>query len=501
MKKYYRSVLGALMLSFGLAANAQEPNVPAMTFDKSVSNFHFPEAKAKMPALMKGSSVKVPTVITQFAFNGTDWIPLYKSNRSYSKELLIVEELITDYQNYGSFAFQSIVNEYDENNCKIKATTQLRFSEADDFMNNAMEYYTYDEICHDVKLSCEVNFWSEENQSWFKAENDENNTFNYYTDVQRNEAGNVLLKQFWMDTVAGLGYYYTYDGDSNVATQITAKFLNENAELVEQFRWEDVTWHKSNGQYLKTSSNLFYSFTEDPENIIKHFVLYDLKNGEKYKYAECKSEVDDQGRITSFTILDYFGTNIYTENVYDITPEGDKTYFMTEFNDANGNGAYDEGEAIPSYLQSMTKIYCDKYHNVIKNEFLECSEETGQIDICASMTTWDYKYLEDGTITEVVETEYSYGEEKRRTKYLYEDFVDSQTTGIDEMTGSMKKLVVNNGCVNALNMEGAEYTISDIQGRICRNGVVADSKISLLDLAEGLYIVNVDGRSVKVVKK
>ena len=508
MKKnrYFTSVLAAVMLSFGLTANAQNKKVPAKTLDTSFVNFTPSVAKQAKPTVMKGMPTKVPQSVSLYEFQNDDWVLVQNTTKKFNEKLLCVDEEIINYSGNSIKNQLHYTYSYNANDKIEDKICQIKKAVGADWINYLRMTSYYDDICKDVMLTNKVYNWDETTGTWGRTYADMNS---FYTEVERDAAGRVNHKQAWDSEEKDnpfLGTYYTYDGETGPASKLSLKAVSSNNVFEEIYRYEDLVWHKSNEQYLKTTNNIYFLFNSDPQNLIESFTLYQINNGEKFKYALAKNSYDEQDRILSIN-LDLVNYHIKYIHKYDYNfdGKGNSCYLFAHWDDLNGNNSYDEGEA-DGYLEEMSLhyTYFDEYGNIIKEESYGYNDETGKVDQLQVKITNEYTYLEDGYIKQAISTRFNYsknGVKEEKKKYVYDEFVDQETTGIDEVTGKTKELIAYNGCVVALNLEGAEYTVTDLQGRMCRRGVVSGSKISISDLSEGIYVVMVDGKAIKVVNR
>ena len=501
---YFSSFLAAVLFSFGLSASAQVVNPTTKTLDKSFVNYKPSVTKMAKPVVMKGVPTKLPQSASVYNLINNDWVLVKNTTKKFNEKLLCVDEVIINYNETGIKNQSHFTYSYNANDKIEEKNHQIKKAVGADWINYKRNVSYYDDICTDVMLTNNVYDWDESTGAWVRTYADMNS---FYTDVERDAAGRVNFKQAWDSEEKNnqfLGTYFTYDSETGPASKVALKALSKNNVIEETHRYEDLVWHKSNEQYLKTTNNIYFMFNNDPQNMIESFTLYEIQNGEKSKFAMVKNSYDEHDRITSIQLnMIAYDMNYIHIYDYDFDGKGNNRFFSARWDDLNGNNSYDEGEAYLDEISQMREFF-DEYGNTVTEEYYMYNNETGKVDKLTEKRTNEITYLEDGTVKQVISTRVLYkmdGVEEEKIKYVYDEFVDQETTGVDELTGKTSELIAYNGCVVALNMEGAAYTVADLQGRVCLKGTVTGSKISLNSLAKGIYVVNVNGKSVKVVNK
>ena len=156
---------------------------------------------------------------------------------------------------------------------------------------------------------------------------------------------------------------------------------------------------------------------------------------------------------------------------------------------------FDEGEEKWLDLGSKQITTIDEYGNISSIEDFDYDESANDYIVSKKSRTWDRSYLEDGTLKEYVYTYIRNGVLKNKEKFVYDDFVEQVPTGI--ATASDVQLKVGKGYVKA--HDGMRYMICDMEGRVYRTGVVSGNVIRLDGMAKGMYVVRVNGSTVKLV--
>ena len=411
-----------------------------------------------------------------------------------NNRLLVLESLFYGENNKIDSCHQEHVG-YDENNNVIRNDCLFRSDLDAEWGPYVMIDYKYDDIIPHYQIEEDMKLWNENDKTWHTCYDS-----NYYVYIVRDEKNRMREMQGWHDkekTMPKLGYYYFYEKEDEPATQmILAEKHKTTGNLTYTYYYKDIVWEKSDCQYKQFNSKIYFMFEGDPDNVVKSYTIYSINNDDIESLKKIGDVVYEYGD-------NFRSSNVYREGYPIVTnlhltdsKTGNYTHYFYYWNDNNKNGVYDDGEA--SYLKDAYR-YVAKYNDkgyLVDMESCLFNVSTNEFDIPQSRTTKEYKMNSDYDIPEeIITTEYQEGVVMRRTKVVYSDF-NTIHNGIEDVSED-KSISLVNGVVKAVN--GMDYTVTDIQGRVLRHGIVSDSEVSMNGVSKGMYIVKVGTRSIKVL--
>lgn len=453
------------------------------------------------PFTAKTSEIKqVPQTEALYKWENDDWVIQKMYNTEYNDLYQMIHYYIHNY--YEGDLLETYHYEYEYgNDGNIKTyIEQYKPSYEFDYVNMFRYELKYDDVCKDYLISQNEYEWEPNSEEWCP-----NTTgYTYYIEIKRDAANRVTSRTYWDSedkNYALNAIYYEYDSTDGPASSIIIKQMDEDShELIPIYLYDEIKWKKSNCQYLYEKSNIYNLFDDDSNNIVKSFVLYDItENGDKFKsFVSNKYENGGKERKQKTSILSADGVNILNTYEYDFDENGSYNYYYDNWKDLNNNGVYDDGEIAKDRRSFVIMYRFDKYGNEINRSYKKFNTETKKYDIDVYTYVNKYQYFEDGTIIEYEHSYYSKGKLKTKEKTVYSNFIDYIPTSIKDTQNNIE-IAVHDGYVTAT--DGARYQIFDIQGRLCKSGIVTSSTISLEDLSEGIYIVRVNNKNIKVIKR
>ena len=496
MKKFFYYALAAGMFMSGGMMSAQhlndDINVDCQSVMVKKSPVSIQQTRAAEEPLLQ-----LPQSEERYGWDvsSDNWMLKRTQKIMYNDKYQISDQIYNYYYDNELSDKYHYMNTYYDNGM-LKAQTQLWADATSDWMNFLYYEYYYDTFDEALVSERKVFNWD---GSWVFNEAGENGGL--YLDIVRDDKGRLVSYQQWtsnMKVTPGVGYYYEYQEGSDAPVKMTLKTKKSKTDmtLVDAYVYENIRWIKSTPQLIHANSKVYYVFGEDENNIPESYDVYEIdpETGVRAFDRTIRYIYDEEGRVTHIYALEDGKYHCLTRFFYD-QPNGGFTKFFINFKDVNENMEFDEGEEKWLDLGSKQITTNDEYGNISSIEDFDYDETANDYIVSKKSRTWDRTYLEDGTLKEYVYTYIRNGVLKNKEKFVYDDFVEQVPTGI--ATASDVQLKVGKGYIKA--HDGTRYMISDMEGRVYRTGVVSGNVIRMDGMAKGMYVVRVNGNTVKLV--
>ena len=444
---------------------------------------------------------KLPQTELRYTWEDEQWKKKREQKYLYNEDYNIYEKYYYYYSNEKLSDCFHYTMDFNEDGTVKRETQQWKYGDEETWYNFLYFDYFYDDVVPSFRTQKDVYIWNAGSQEWLYDDSGSNKSF--FMDMERDASKRILQIQKWESPDKNLpyeGFYFEYADGSDGAVRMTMKNRNGSNMLVDAFLYDNIVWEKTNCQYLKFSKDIYSPFDGDENNKIKSFSLYSFdEDGNKTFMADVSFERNAEGKEKQVVINYADGTNAMIMNVYNILTNGNYDHYFFYWKDKDGNKTFDMGEEINLEEAKKTSFEYDQYGNEMCQEVFLYDSKTGGLTKSDSKISRAPQYLEDGTLKEFVYTYIMQGTVISKEKFVYDDFIEAENTGIKGVESNAALLQVRDGYVAA--PDGVNYTVTDIEGRLCRSGVVSGSAISISDMPAGIYVVRAGNEAVKVIRR
>ena len=496
MKKcriFITSVLAGSMLLLGNVSVSAQKSEPRFFKLPDVSQFFSSLSYNDLPVVTK--EIK-PLKTSWYNVNGDGDITTleYLFEDTYDNLNRLTSSLLYKHDELTDSMVQAYRNEYVYNSDNL-ITNYINYefnSDSSEWVNRYKSDIVYSDLRKDIPVTYDFYYFNTDENIW--------NPYEYlclYCDYKVDEQQRVIsatrstVRDLENPEIHYLAFKFNYtDGVENpTSIDIYEHFGNGNTAT---YYLEDIKWHKCNNHFVKFGDFIGDIFDGDKENSFEAFNAYDFENDTKMLAGTLKYAYDDNDDLSGIELVALNDYNSYKKSS-EITEYG---YMTTEVRE---EGKIDSNNIkTPSNITTETTKY-DTYGNLFettyseKNSYNDFTRITGTIN----------EYTDNGRLSSCLDYEIDdkTGDKIYSRKLVFEDYADEVPTGIKESVSDNVKLTINGSMVNVANAEGAEYKVVSIDGKVCLSGTVKNGCVSLENLAEGMYIVNVKGTAVKFIKK
>lgn len=480
----FAALIAGGMLTLGNADAGAQNNQSNSTFKTYLSK----------KAESQGSRFLPQTIIKQdYDIDKKEWYSYgeYKCKYEESGNLVECYENLSNFD--GTIDNNRYFRKYDEHNSVIEQIKQYLADDGVTYANEQISLWEYDDVLTDYALRSQLFKWDETLQDW----QDYDILGNYYRKITRDEQNRIISSEWFKvindEPLLQNRLVYEYEGDGHAKKVIVYVGKEDKPYKV----WDNIVWKESTDNCPELSHDYVHPFIDYEGNIPLSFTFFkaDNETGELKKVIDYEVTYNDQDRILRevtkrvsepyFEISDY----IYTD---------DNGSFIKKTGECNNEQDVTDGN-----LVITEKEICnfDEYGN---ETLLETYVYYEGSEFIIAGNKHSYKYNDDGVMVDKIYEWYS----PERSEYiysgrtLYSDFMELAGTDIKAVSADKDMMAeINGSTLNFINADGADYAVCDIMGRILMQGKVTDAKVSVNGLPDGMYIVKINNRTVKLIKK
>lgn len=480
----FAAIIAGGMLTLGNADAGAQNNQSNSTFKIFLSNKSESQVKRFLPQ----------TIIRQaYDLDKKEWINSGEYKCKYEESGNLVECYEKSLNFDGNIDNNRYFRKYDEHNNAIEQIKQHLADDGVTYVNEQISLWEYDDVVTDYILREQLFKWDETLQDW----DDYDILENYYTKITRDEQNRIISSEYFKvindESVSQNRLVYEYEGDGH-ANKASLYYRGKDKPSKV---WDNIVWKESTDNCPEIYHDYVHPFMYCEGNIPLSFTYLksDNETGELKKVLDFEATYNDQDRILRevikrvkepyFEITDY----IYTD---------DNGSFIKYIGECNNEQDFTDGNQVITEKEIRN---FDDYGNTTLSETYMYDEG---YEFFIAGNKFSYKYNDDGVIVDKIYEWYS----PERSEYiysgrtLYSDFMELAGTDIKAVSAEKDMMAeINGGTLNFINADGADYAVCDIMGRILMQGKVTDTKVSVNGLPNGMYIVKINNRTVKLIKK
>ena len=504
MNKLYLKTATALACGLMVlgGTNAQAQNLKK---EVRVSKKSLVQKKQNDVRISRGNAdVPQPQKKEMYSYDGTTWSLSSVAEMKYNLTGLMVSQKTSFYNSEG--VADMMTNDsyaYDKLGNRTEVTTEVSF-DGTNWEKDSRKVTAYDKIRTNLPVMEEYYLWN--GDAWALDEESEEG---FFLEAERDAQDRVTAATRWLNSqksIALVKHEFGY-GENGPAQTMKWDALNEDYVLAPAYLYENMEWKKSDNQYLDITTNLFYAFDFDDNNVLQSYSL-SARNADGSKgepMANYKATFDSKDRISNIKIVFADGLSTYEcKYLYDLDENGSfELQELTAFDD-DFDGVISDYEK----LKNRSTTTYNQHGDIVLEEYFATDPETGT-EMKLEGYKMDWKYNSNGLLEEMVFSYYSeYVDTKDGYDYLskevYSDYTGT-STAVEKVNANPVEVRFQGNSLYFNHAEGAIYSICDVQGKMVRHGLVNSLEVSLGDLPDGLYIVKVSGKNahntVKLVKK
>ena len=487
-------IAGGMLLAGAECADAQGLKSVRKIESPTVKTTIFDFYKSPTSGLFLKKGIEFPQKATEYKYD--DKTGKFKDHMGYvckyDKDNRILEMERTDLQD--PRYINKYIYEYDDSNGEIHWLNLLSQDKGKTWKNREKQdtYMFPNGLTKGI-----VNYkWNHKTSKW-----EVNPALSFYIVPEKDDNGRVTkITRYNDDTkTTKLKEMYLYFDNTEYPSIIRyhSYYDEENYELK---YLTSIRWYTCNNDFTYFADVSDIIFEDDKDNRLKSYIINNARDDGNFDMANIINiEYDDKDRLTKITNVD---GGIHCEKTITYPDElGSFVFQQLDFLDLDENGVFDECDM---YIvnQKMTTTF-DEHGNVLQRDDESC-DETG-VKLPGKSVRNICTYDDEGRLV-MCEMQYK-DEAKDPLKYVtnkkieFSDFTTNVPTSIEDAAQTDTDILIIGNELKIRNANGKSYSVCGVDGRILMSGIADSGTISIAGISNGIYIVNVEGKSFKFLKK